>query len=337
MTNSDPKLTGHLFNLIIYTHEEPRGEYFRNLVHSFIEKYPCRVIFIQGDKNANHDYLETGKVSEAINEVCDTLTIKASLSRLSQVPLVVLSYLVADLPIYLVWGQNPTSENNILPHLQQLASRLVYDCECAQDLQEFSKKMLSKIAELRIDFMDVKWAEISSWRDAATQVFLSPEKIQQLNQCRHLLIKFNKLDDHFFNHFATRAIYFQGWLAGQLKWKYQSISYDKDQITIHYKIGENNLEVLLQPQKRPTLSHGSLFEIEFQTPGGHTTTLSLAEKQAKILVYLSTFEKCELPYSLPYNDVQKGLHAMKEIFYYPSSVHYSNMLRSLSEITWQNF
>ncbi|MCP5507554.1 MAG: hypothetical protein H7A37_04555 [Chlamydiales bacterium] len=57
---SDPTVKATLaclFNLIIYTHEKRREEYFRNLVDTIIEKFPCRVIFIQADGNANENHL----------------------------------------------------------------------------------------------------------------------------------------------------------------------------------------------------------------------------------------------------------------------------------------
>lgn len=333
MKSERQQITGYLFNMVIYAHDERRTEYFSNLVHAFIEKYPCRLIFINGNDNTNEDPLEIGRAPCTAGEVCDRLMVSASLSTLTQVPFLILPYLIPDLPIYLIWGQNPTSENKILPHMQKLASRLVYDAECVHDLRDFSKKMLSKIEELPIDFMDVGWAEISGWRDAITKTFHSPQKVALLQQSRRILIKYNRLQDPFFKHFATQAIYFQGWLAAQLKWKYQSISYEGDIISILY----NNREVILQPQKRASLSHGSLFEVEFLTSENLSITLSLAEIQSKILVYFSAPEKCELPFSVPFPDVQKGLTAMKEIFYYRTSEHYSNMLRTLSEVEWKQF
>ncbi len=328
-------IKGYLFNLIIYTDEQRRSEYFHNLVHAFIEKYPCRVIFIRIDDTFKGDHLETSRVdSAAVGTPCDQLVITASPSQVDRVPVMILPRLVPDLPIYLVWGQNPTSENTILMQLKSLSSRLVYDSECAKDLQDFSKKMLSMIEKMKIDYMDVDWAEISGWRDVITQTFLSAEKFALLKRCKHLLIKFNKVDDQFIKHFATEAIYLQGWLAGQLGWEYQSIKYDDDTITIHYKNGEIDLEVVLQPQERPTLIQGKIFEVEWATVENLSVTLSLAEIQSKVMVYISTPEKCNLPFSLPFSDIQKGFNAMKEIFYFRTSDHYCNMLRVLSTIPW---
>ena len=330
-------IKGYLFNLIIYTHENRRSDYFQHIVKAFIEKYPCRVIFIKSSKELKQDFLEASTVfDKTLDGTCDQFAINVSQSLLHKVPFVILPKLIPDLPIYLVWGQNPTSDNEILPHLQKLATRFVFDSECAKDLRDFSSKMLEKIAELKIDFMDVSWADISGWRDAISQTFHSPEKLEYLQQCIRLLIKYNNVESEIIQHSAIQAIYLQGWLAAQLGWKFEAITYN-DEIILTYKLPQSTLEVVLQPQDRPTLDRGSVFEVEFQGMNEVKTTMTLAEKQSKVMVYLSTPEKCELPFSHPVPDLSKGLTAMKEVFYYRVSKHYTNMLKVLKQIPWKEF
>lgn len=327
---------GHLFNLIVYTHEQRRAEYFFHVVKTFISKYPCRVITIQGDKEADHDYLETTDINGSeISETCDHLVVKASSSYLPFVPFTILPHLVPDLPVYLVWGQDPTSDNEILHHLQKFATRLIYDSKCTFNLKTFSKKMLSKIEELDIEFMDVGWAQIAGWRDVISQVFDTEEKISFLNQCQKILIKYNKLDEGIEKRCSSEAIYLQGWLAAQLHWRYRSNGNRNDDIIIQYANPQGDIEFTLHPQKRQSLRNGRIFEIEFCSKDNMFFTLSLAEKLSKVMVYLSTPEKCELPFSLPISDISMGLTAMKEIFYYRTGAHYGKMLHVLEEIDWK--
>ena len=63
--------------------------------------------------------------------------------------------------------------------------------------------------------------------------------------------------------------------------------------------------------------------------------MTLAEKQSKVMIYVSTPKKCELPFSHPVPDLSKGLTAMKEVFYYRISKHYTNMLNILRQIPWK--
>jgi glucose-6-phosphate dehydrogenase assembly protein OpcA len=328
---------GYLFNLIFYSHEPKRSEYFQKVVQTFIEKYPSRVIYIQSFSDQERDQLEVKtQQGKKDNINYDQILITVSKSQLHEVPFVILPKLVPDLPIYLVWGQNPTSDNEILHQLEKLATRFVFDSECANDLQDFSAKMLGKIAGLKIDFMDVSWANISGWRDVIAQTFNSSEKLEYLNQCSRLLIKYNRLESKFIHHPSIQAIFLQGWLAAQLGWEYKTIEY-KNEIIINYALQKSNLEVVLKPQERTTLAPGRVFEVEFHGPNDLTTTLTLAEKQSKVMIYISTLEKCELPFSFPIPDMSKGLTAMKEVFYYRASAHYRNMLGVIKKIPWNEF
>lgn len=335
--NQDNEIRGHLFTLIVYALEEKCSEYFQRVVQPFIEKFPCRVIFIRSYAEQGKNKLQAPLIThDSQNTKCDQIVIQVPQPLLHTVPLLVLPRLVPDLPIYLVWGQNPTSDDENLPVLQNLATRFVFEAECATNLQEFSKKMLKNIADLKIDFMDVSWANIGGWRDVFSQTFNTAEKLTYLHQCNRMLIKYNPSNTEVKQHSAIQAIFLQGWLAAELKWNYQSISYH-DGIFITYKTPFTPIEVHLSPQERPSLSPGRIFEVEFENMSRVTTTLTLAEKQSKVMIYVSTPEKCELPFSLPIPDISKGLTAMNEVFYYKAGSHYQHMLETIKQIPWEGF
>lgn len=323
------RIKGHLFNVIVYTHDPNRSAYFHQIVNPFIEEYPCRVIFIEGDLASERDYLEIHAITPTENaHSCDQLDIRVSSSSLSKIPFVVLPHLIPDLPIYLVWGEDPVSDLPILSQLQKLATRFIYDSGCAKNFPAFSQKILDKIDRLPIDFMDIAWAKIAGWRYVIAQAFHSREKLDFLRRCHQILIKYTPPDD-------IEAVFLQGWLAAQLQWKFQSLTSDEHIQTIHYTNDSHNLGVTLFPQERPTLRQGRIFEIALESVDQTTITLSLAEKQAKVMVYLSTPEKCALPYSFPITDLEKRHHAMKEIFYHRATHHYHHLLQLLGEIKWK--
>lgn len=335
--DEDTRIKGYLFNLIVYSHEKMRSEHFQKIVRTFIEKFPCRVIFIESYQDGENKQLEMKFLPSKEGEIlCDKIKISVSKSELFQVPFILLTKLVPDLPIYLVWGQNPTSDNEILPQLEKLATRFVFDAECASNLQEFSLKMLGKIDELKTDFMDVSWAKISGWRDVISETFKTHEKLEYLRKCTRLLIKYNRmpLQDH--QHSAIQAIFLQGWLAAQLGWHFNGVTCDGE-IKITYKRSLGEVEVILRPQERATLELGRVFELEFQDVSELKTTFTLAEKQSKVMVYVSNPEKCELPFSHPIPDMSKSSTAMKEVFYYRASSHYRKMLSVIKDIPWKDF
>ncbi len=326
-------MKGYLFNLIIYTDNKKRAEFFRQKVHAFIEKFPCRVIFIFVDPEISADYL---KVTETFNK-CDQLTVNTSHNRLLQTPYVIIRHLVPDLPVYLLWGDDPTVESEILTQLESLATRFIYDAECASDLKNFSTKLIEKIKGLPIEFMDLQWAASSGWRNVIYQCFSSKKRLEELASTKHLLIKYNHMQDVLQCRSALQAIYLIGWLAAQLNWTFSSIALEGDSQKVCFDYQGRTIECELIPQNRPTLEQGTVFEMEYASANGNKTLLSLAEKQSKVIVYRSTLENCELPFSFQVPDMRKGLAVVKEMFYSLPTVHYHNMLAVISTIPWKRF
>ena len=322
-----------LFNLVIYTNEEKRTLYFQQLFSRIFEKFPCRVIFIQQTHSPAKEMIQ--KLQPSGEPIGDQYLIKASPEQLSQVAFVLLPLLLPDLPIYLIWGQNPATDKVILPQLHKFATRLVYDSECDRNLQSFSQTMLEKIGDLSCDFMDIDWALISGWRDVISQIFDNQSRFEILQNCSSVDIKYNVLETSLLQRKATQAIYLQGWFAGQLKWRFQSLTRNKDNIKIRYLNGNNEVTVTLSAAERKSLAPGAILEVGFVSTNDRALSLTLDEKQSKVLVYLSTPEICELPFSLPLPNLQRGLAFMKEIFYHRADQHYLNMLKTVSEISWK--
>lgn len=327
-----------LFNLVIYTSEEERTAYFGKLFAKISEKFPSRIIFIQlTDKpSAEKDLIKRLQVegSNKTTKPGEQFIIKASAEQLKQVPFTLLPMLIPDLPIYLIWGQNPVLDKVILPQLQKFATRLVYDSECDRNLQNFSQDMLKKIGELKCDFMDIDWALISGWRDVISQVFDNQAHFDVLQDCKSIDIKYNILDTTPLKRKATQAIYFQGWIAAQLGWQYCSFEKDKDLFKIQYAHDKDEVTVTLHPVEKQNLAPGSLVEVGLVSSRDSSLSFSLDEKQSKILVYYSTPERCELPFSLPLPNLQRGLSFMKEVFYHRADQHYLNMLSIISKTPW---
>ncbi|MCB1112383.1 MAG: glucose-6-phosphate dehydrogenase assembly protein OpcA [Chlamydiia bacterium] len=339
---SDPdqnRIKACLFNLIIYTHEKRREEYFRNLVDTIIEKFPCRVIFIQADGNANENHLSVD-VSNAtfirgdLTVACDQITIQAAGEMMERIPFIVTPHLVPDLPIYLFWGQDPTLPNETYNALEKLASRVIFDSDCTKNLQTFARQMLDILEHSPMEYMDMHWGFTGGWRDAISHVFDTPELIASIRSSTSIQLIYNNKHSEHFLHNDTKAAYLQAWLAAQLGWKYKKIEKEGGAITIIYQNGSNDITISMIPEIKEDLPSGAILEIEFATTDNLFFTLARNQLLRKIIVHVSTLEKCELPFALPMHNVMRGLNFMKEIFYQPTSSHYRNMLKMLSTIEW---
>lgn len=330
-----------LFNLIVYSHEQRRANYLKEIVHLITERFPCRIFFIQGKKEPSKNYLHVEVSQELVGKGeavigCDQITIEASIKNLVRVPFIILPHIVPDLPIYLLWGQDPASENEIFPHLKEFTSRFIFDSEATPDLREFIGNMLSLIDSLKIDFMDLNWAHLSGWRNIISQVFDSLPKMDELRSCKKInIIYCKKSECESYLHQEIQAVYLQGWLASRLDWKYISKTLDNDAIRLTYENSDGKeIVISLRPKDYNEIPPSAIMEIEIESNLGNLYALLRQGIQPKVLVHISSLEKCELPLILVLPTLRRGMSFMKELLYQPTSDHYYEMLKKLNSINW---
>jgi glucose-6-phosphate dehydrogenase assembly protein OpcA len=332
-----------LFNLIIYGHEERRVKYLEELVESILDKFPCRIIFIQANKTSPTSYFRV-KVSNVLSGQasgagvsCDQIIIEASQDQLMRVPFLINAHMVPDLPVYLLWGQNPFEEREIFPHLQGYAKRVIFDSECADDLGMFCKEMQTNLEALKMDVMDINWALVSNWRDVLGEIFDSPEKLQHLQDCKSIIIQYNACKTKTALHPEARALYLQGWLASAFNWKYKHVERFQNDVVISYLGTKHPVIVGLSPQHIPTLPLGAVMSIEITTADHHHYFVARKDGLQQVDVHISSKDTCELPFTLALPNIHKGLSFMREIFFSSLGDHYRQTLKSISDINLNVF
>lgn len=326
-----------LFNLIIYTQETCRSDYFKNMVQMIIEQFPCRIIFIQGDRTTQDSYLrvrvstETGKNKRGM--ACDQILIEAAGKDLSRVPYLILPLFIPGLPIYLLWGEDPTTENTILPHLQTFATRLIFDSECTEDLQHFSQIMQQKLKSSPIQVVDMNWARIRGWRDILAQTFDSKERLAQLASAPYIKIIYNDLPSPFFRHPDTQAIYLQAWLASRLEWKLIKSEKRENHLVLSYEGPQDPIQIHLVACTRTDLLPEDIITIEVSNQKNYICNLT-RQGNNQVIVHASNQYQCELPFTLWLPTIRSGRSFMQEIFYQKISSHYLDMLNLISQTKW---
>ena len=330
-----------LFTLIIFASEARSVAYLQELVDTILDKFPCRIIFIEVDDQATNSYchvsvsnitsgVSTGASSPAIS--CDQILIKASKDQLFRIPFIVIPHIVPDLPLYLLWGQNPFEEREVFPHLQPYASRVIFDSECSDNLSSFCTEMQRNLDVLKMDIMDVSWALTSSWRDLLAQLFDTPKKCEQLEKIKSVIIHYNNTTTASTQHPEIRALYLQAWLACCLKWKYNNISPFNTDVVISYLGSTHPSVVALSPQSLPDLPPGAINSIEITTLDNYSYVILRKQNISQALIHISSPETCELPFTLLLPNVHKGLAFMREIFFGSLGSHYREMLHMISNI-----
>lgn len=332
-----------LFNLVIYVHETRLVHYMQDLVNTILDKFPCRIIFIQGDAQPKQSYLRvttanviSGSGQSGAIIACDQITIQASKDQLFRVPYLVIPHFVPDLPVFLLWGQNPFEEKDIFPTLQPFANRLIFDSECALSLGKFCQEVEKSLKNIKMETMDINWALISNWRDVLSSLFSNPDRASDLYSLKSIIISYNDNRNEFRLHPEIRAIYLQGWLASRLAWKYRTIEKNLNCALISY-YSTYPVVVALYPQTDPELPSGAITAMEITTVEGRSYTISRKPKLSQVVVHVSSKEVCEMPFTLPILNVHRGLNFMKEIFFGQLGTQYNEMLKSISQINYKIF
>lgn len=326
-----------LFNLIVYTHEKFRTDYFQNLTKTIAAQFPCRVITIIANVTTHESYLKVKASKEVVTKgsakmTYDSITIESSGSEVDRIPFIVIPNLVPDLSVYLVWGQDPTSGNDLLGILKKYVSRLIIDSQCTSNLSKFAQRIYQQIYEDKAEIVDMNWAQIVNWRDIFLQVFDNEEKIKELKRAHKVI--FHYFTPHYKNvigHSLIQAIYLQGWLATQLGWKLDSFKKNDLNYTLSYKFNGHPIELELMVVEEE--GYGVKF-VEVYTDNQGIYELEFQSKFQRVCVNYSTKERCDLPFNVPFTDGKKGTSLLNEIFFQPLSQQYLNMLNTIKQIEW---
>lgn len=324
------KLRACLFNLILITYKDQRAAYIRSITQKVIERFPSRVIFITLDRNSSDDYLNakasvmTGAKGES-DIVCDLIEIEAAGQSQTRIPFVILPHILPDLPVYIVWAEDPSKNNPLAEQLETFATRLIFDSESTDNLPDFAKALIRNQKTFGCDIADLNWARTESWRELLSTVFYSHEKLLQLQQAKSIQIVYNAYETQFFCHTKIQAIYIQGWLASQLNWKLNSTTKE----TFTYE----NVAIHLTPDTNKELPPGTVMSLKLETTqGDHFFFSRTKENPHQINMIFSNSEKCDIPAKFLFTKSQSGLSLVNEICHSGTSEHYLKLLNFLSHI-----
>lgn len=325
-----------LFNLIIYTLDPKRTAYFSEMVNIIKNQFPCRIIFIQGNPLGKNNELSIktengGKTQKGFTS--DQIYIEASGQAFYQVYFLLLPLLVPDLPIFLLWGQNPTTEYTLLPRLELFSTRLIFDAETTEDLQQFSREMLIRLNSSSIQIADMNWAKIAGWREVFAQIFDSEERMEQLASSHVIDIIYNDNRSEELLHPNIQALYFQAWLASRLGWQLLKVEKIADTQTITYQSKQMIRKVCLCHKKNERFDPEDILSIEIQGDMGYACHIT-RQSATQISVQASNQYQCELPLTLLMPTLLSGRSFMQEIFYQKMSEQYGQMLEKLCTVKW---
>lgn len=333
------KIHACLFTLIIYSVKGQRSSFCEQLIQKVISKFPCRVILIMNDEKSGEEYLKTSVKTETLGEgnlkvFCEMIQIDVAGSLLKRVPYITLPQIVPDLPVYLLWTQDPASERVVLPQLAPYAKRIIFDPEGSTNLQTLCQSILELIQKRSSEVGDLTWSSTAGWRQVIASTFDTPDLLVALAQTKILRIQYCRKSISSKQSYR-QAAYLQAWLAGQMGWKLEGAEETEGHWRMAYRRLSYEIAVILTPQENGELEEGDILSLEQES---HRNRLHFVfqrhPKTEQVVIQRSDQESCQLPYSSHLGSSTRGQEIINEIFSFSTSSHYSTALQILSQTPW---
>ncbi len=321
-----------LFNLIVFNRLSSRTDYIRNIVYKVAEKFPCRTLFISEESPVATAYLKTAISvlfsSDETNPIaCDLIDIGVAGSDIEKVPSLLLPHLLTDLPIYLLWTEDPSPPHPLFAPLSALAHRIIFDSESADLLLNFATTLLKLQKKTKADIADLNWARIQGWKDLIDSVFNPIEKVSELGEIAGIRIVYNGRESEFFCHLKIQAMYLLAWLASRLEW---TVKKANQNLQFSFGSQKGNIESSIVSEHWEKLGSGTVIGIEITTRNGNRVkAFRIRERYHYVKIETSSSDSCELPYEFLLGQTATGQSLVREICMKGTSSHYLEMLKTL--------
>ncbi len=319
-----------LFNLIFCSQKSARAPYIQKIAEKVVQKFPARVIFVAIDEEAKGDFLKQKYRSSLSSQgefdvACDYIQVKASGSFHDRVPFVVLPHLLPDLPVYLVWGEDPGKADPLYKELEQFANRLIFDSETATDMPHFATSLLERHNTSHCDIADLNWARMESWREMLSMAFYAKDHLDQIQKAQKITVTYNAQQTPFFCHTQIQAFYLQAWLACQLGWQF--VGQQNNGTLFSYTTPAGAVDIALSKAQYSHLPPGLILSVDIETSEqGHYSFKRHLDVLNQITYVYSTPNACTLPSHYIFAQAELGHSLVKEICHRRTSEHFLNVM-----------
>lgn len=327
-----------LFNLVVLLPRSPTAaEMCATTAHTIASLFPCRMFFINEETLSSTPSLAirpslTVSESSFPQQAEAPVHIAASSDTLSLVPLLLFPLLFPDLPLYLLWGEDPTTDSVILPAMERVATRLIFSLESIEQLHRSSHTLLQRLTIPSRHLVDLNWTRVSGWREVLAEVFDSQEKVEQLLHAQGIEIVYCHAPHLAYEATELQAYYLQAWLASRLNWTYLSTERQAEHtLVMTYRTPLDSTVILSLVPCLDTLTVPREVVAVHVQGADYTVHLDRSTPD-QVKVHAFNQHECLLPFTLFMQGLQSGRKFMQELLYQKVSDHYIQLLRFISAI-----
>lgn len=317
-----------LFNLIVFHRLSYRTNYLRAIVQKVIDQFPCRTLFVSHDAASSQHYLKTA-ISVIAQEgnggiACDSIDIGVAGSEWERVPFVILPHIIPDLPVYLLWGEDPIDPHPLFKPLAQLTTRVIFDSESTRNLQKFAKTLLALAKNHEI--ADLNWVRLEGWRELLASLFKVPEKLKTLKKSSKINLVYNSYKTESFCHLNIQSLYLLCWISSRL-----SIPIGK--LHVDHLSWNKNGKATLKSTSYTDAHPGSILSLELETDRFSHIEVTRTKKMAHLAtIKSSTKESCDLPTQFVIGKIPTGQSLSRELFFKGTSSFFLKTLQRVAKL-----
>ena len=224
-----PVMRARVLNLVVYAPGERSEQTVTDILADLTEQHPSRIVVMMPGSESTEPsvaawvnalcHLSAGGRKQIC---CEQIMVRASEKGITQLPGLVRSLQVPDLPAVLWWRGNLDVNENFFKEFVEISDRIILDSSTFQNPEsEFLE--LWRLVQSEIQwtaFSDLNWARLTPWRSAISGFFDIPNYRSYLNLIERIEIDCERNAE--FVNIPGQAFLIAGWFASRLNWKLKS-------------------------------------------------------------------------------------------------------------------
>jgi glucose-6-phosphate dehydrogenase assembly protein OpcA len=233
-------------NLVVIAHDREECELLPELLARVAEWHPCRsLIAFREDEDPAPELPGSAGMRAWIHAqcsvspaggpqtCCETVTVGARGRSVSDLPNILVSLLVPDLPVFLYWRSFWPEDRELAEKTARFADLLIVDSHASKDDPQNRERLLSLLtsAPEGLSVRDLNWSRLTAWRDLIAQFFDPPSLRRYAREISEVEILRTVGSP---SNIPTRTLLLTGWLASRLNWRRTSVGRQDGQWISHW-------------------------------------------------------------------------------------------------------
>jgi len=225
---------------------------------------PGRVILIHADStgvDGLNAWVTTYCRPVKNHKVCGELVALAASGHLrDEVHSTVSSLLLPDLPVVLVWLDQPSMRDHLFLELLEETDRVIFDSSRSEHIVETLRAQ--SLLPARFQIGDLTWARLTPFRRLVAHLVdeIGAHTLVSRLSSVHIEVVSKAV--------PSSAVLLAGWLADSLKWEFNKAESTSSSMTLRYSTSQDAVSVKLNAVESGTVPHGTIMRCVFQGAAG---------------------------------------------------------------------